>query len=124
MFFSYRMDDAVSVVQLYHTLHPECQSANETNVQQAKGIELIKVVYFNKFLNIDFFLLWLIQFDCRIGAFKWQSAYHIVDISNRQACLRLIFHSWALDSKDNVLVNFVPMFVQSICKNANLRSIL
>lgn len=37
------MDDAVSVVQLYHTLHPECQSANETNVQQAKGIELIKV---------------------------------------------------------------------------------
>ncbi|XP_078266156.1 small ribosomal subunit protein mS22 [Rhinoraja longicauda] len=37
------MDDAVSVVQLYHMLHPECQSAKETNIQQAKGIELIKV---------------------------------------------------------------------------------
>lgn len=47
----------MSVVQLYHTLHPECQSANETNVQQAKGIELIKVVFLNKFLNIDHFSL-------------------------------------------------------------------
>ncbi|XP_062900990.1 28S ribosomal protein S22, mitochondrial [Mobula hypostoma] len=37
------MDDAVSVIELYHWLHPECQSAKEANKQQAKGIELIKV---------------------------------------------------------------------------------
>ncbi|XP_051874278.1 28S ribosomal protein S22, mitochondrial [Pristis pectinata] len=37
------MDDAVSVIWLYHLLHPECQSAKEANKQQAKGSELIKV---------------------------------------------------------------------------------
>ncbi|XP_078064819.1 small ribosomal subunit protein mS22 [Mustelus asterias] len=37
------MDDAISVLQLYHMLHPECQSSKEANQQQAQGIDLIKI---------------------------------------------------------------------------------
>uniref|UniRef100_UPI00398E5771 small ribosomal subunit protein mS22 n=1 Tax=Pristiophorus japonicus TaxID=55135 RepID=UPI00398E5771 len=37
------MDDAISVLQLYHMLHPECQSSKEANEQQAQGIDLIKI---------------------------------------------------------------------------------
>ncbi|XP_067851541.1 28S ribosomal protein S22, mitochondrial [Heptranchias perlo] len=37
------MDDAVSVLQLYHMVHPDCQSSKEANEQQAQSIDLIKI---------------------------------------------------------------------------------
>ncbi|XP_067898208.1 28S ribosomal protein S22, mitochondrial isoform X2 [Heterodontus francisci] len=37
------MDDALSVLQLYHKLHPDCQSSKEASQQQAQGIDLIKI---------------------------------------------------------------------------------
>ncbi|XP_078419802.1 small ribosomal subunit protein mS22 isoform X1 [Cetorhinus maximus] len=37
------MDNAISVLQLYHMLHPECQSSKEASQQQAQGIDLIKI---------------------------------------------------------------------------------
>ncbi|KAG2462300.1 RT22 protein, partial [Polypterus senegalus] len=35
--------DAESVVELYHMMYPQCQSAKEASEQQASGIELLKV---------------------------------------------------------------------------------
>lgn len=37
------MDDATSLVQLYHILHPDGQSAQEAKEQAAEGLHLIKV---------------------------------------------------------------------------------
>lgn len=37
------IDDAISLVQLYHILHPDGQSAQEAKDQAAEGINLIKV---------------------------------------------------------------------------------
>ncbi|XP_005366746.1 28S ribosomal protein S22, mitochondrial [Microtus ochrogaster] len=37
------IDDATSLVQLYHMLHPDGQSAQEAKEQAAKGVDLIKV---------------------------------------------------------------------------------
>ncbi|XP_069752764.1 small ribosomal subunit protein mS22 [Narcine bancroftii] len=37
------MDEAIGVLDLYHMLHPECESVKEAIKQQAKGIELIKI---------------------------------------------------------------------------------
>uniref|UniRef100_A0ABK0LA12 Mitochondrial ribosomal protein S22 n=1 Tax=Rattus norvegicus TaxID=10116 RepID=A0ABK0LA12_RAT len=37
------VDDATSLVQLYHMLHPEGQSAQEAKEQAAEGVNLIKV---------------------------------------------------------------------------------
>ncbi|XP_014347083.1 28S ribosomal protein S22, mitochondrial [Latimeria chalumnae] len=37
------MDDATSVISLYHMLHPECPSAQEAKQQQAEGADLIKI---------------------------------------------------------------------------------
>ncbi|NXS10962.1 RT22 protein, partial [Neodrepanis coruscans] len=37
------LDDATSLVELYHMLHPECQSAKEAKGGNLQGVELIKV---------------------------------------------------------------------------------
>ncbi|XP_042313960.1 28S ribosomal protein S22, mitochondrial [Sceloporus undulatus] len=37
------LDDAVSLVTLYHMLHPDCQSAKEAQEQDIQGLDLIKV---------------------------------------------------------------------------------
>ncbi|NP_001279229.1 28S ribosomal protein S22, mitochondrial [Callorhinchus milii] len=37
------MDDAFSLLQLYHMLHPESQSAMEAKEQQAHGVDLLKI---------------------------------------------------------------------------------
>ncbi|XP_060690854.1 28S ribosomal protein S22, mitochondrial [Hemiscyllium ocellatum] len=37
------LEDAISVLHLYHMLHPDCQSSKEANQQQAKGLDLIKI---------------------------------------------------------------------------------
>lgn len=44
--FILRIDDATSLVQLYHMLHPDGQSAQEAKEQAAKGMDLIKVESF------------------------------------------------------------------------------
>lgn len=44
--FILRIDDATSLVQLYHMLHPDGQSAQEAKEQAAKGVDLIKVESF------------------------------------------------------------------------------
>ncbi|XP_060623903.2 small ribosomal subunit protein mS22 [Anolis sagrei] len=36
------LDDAVSLVTLYHILHPDCQSAKEAQEQDIQGLDLIK----------------------------------------------------------------------------------
>ncbi|XP_054838364.1 28S ribosomal protein S22, mitochondrial [Eublepharis macularius] len=36
------LDDATSLVTLYHMLHPDCQSAREAQEQDLKGLDLIK----------------------------------------------------------------------------------
>ncbi|KAF7243289.1 28S ribosomal protein S22, mitochondrial [Varanus komodoensis] len=36
-------DDAVSLVTLYHMVHPDCQSATEAKEQDLQGLDLIKV---------------------------------------------------------------------------------
>lgn len=41
--FTLRIEDATSLVQLYHMLHPDGQSAQEAKEQAAKGVNLIKV---------------------------------------------------------------------------------
>lgn len=41
--FSLRIDDAASLVQLYHLVHPDGQSAQEARGQAAEGVNLIKV---------------------------------------------------------------------------------
>lgn len=41
--FLSRVDDAISLVQLYHILHPDGQSAQEAKEQAAEGLNLIKV---------------------------------------------------------------------------------
>lgn len=42
-----RVDDAISLVQLYHILHPDGQSAREAKEQAAEGLHLIKVQFFS-----------------------------------------------------------------------------
>ncbi|XP_074402902.1 small ribosomal subunit protein mS22 [Zonotrichia albicollis] len=37
------LDDATSLITLYHMLHPECQSAKEAKEQKLQGVDLIKV---------------------------------------------------------------------------------
>ncbi|XP_019388636.1 PREDICTED: 28S ribosomal protein S22, mitochondrial isoform X2 [Crocodylus porosus] len=37
------LDDATSLITLYHMLHPECQSAKEAKEQELHGVDLIKV---------------------------------------------------------------------------------
>ncbi|XP_062988312.1 small ribosomal subunit protein mS22 [Elgaria multicarinata webbii] len=37
------LDDAASLVTLYHMLHPDCQSATESQEQDLQGLDLIKV---------------------------------------------------------------------------------
>ncbi|XP_074859718.1 small ribosomal subunit protein mS22 [Carettochelys insculpta] len=37
------MDDATCLITLYHMLHPDCQSAKETQDQEIHGVDLIKV---------------------------------------------------------------------------------
>uniref|UniRef100_A0A6J0TMR8 Small ribosomal subunit protein mS22 isoform X1 n=1 Tax=Pogona vitticeps TaxID=103695 RepID=A0A6J0TMR8_9SAUR len=37
------IDDAESLITLYHMLHPECQSAKEAQEQNLQGLDLIKV---------------------------------------------------------------------------------
>lgn len=41
--FPSRVDDATSLVQLYHILHPDGQSAQEAKKQAAEGLHLVKV---------------------------------------------------------------------------------
>lgn len=43
-----RIDDATSLVQLYHILYPDGQSAQETKAQAAEGLHLIKVMENNQ----------------------------------------------------------------------------
>lgn len=50
--FHSRADDAASLVQLYHILHPDGQSAQEAKEQAAEGLHLIKVKWL--------FLYWLL----------------------------------------------------------------
>lgn len=45
--FHSRADDAISLVQLYHILHPDGQSAREAKEQAAEGLQLIKVQIFS-----------------------------------------------------------------------------
>ncbi|KFV80865.1 hypothetical protein N308_10885, partial [Struthio camelus australis] len=42
-FFLFRLDDATSLITLYHMLHPECQSAKEAKEGKLNGVDLIKV---------------------------------------------------------------------------------
>lgn len=44
--FTLRIDDATSLVRLYHMLHPDGQSAQEAKDQAAEGVNLIKVESF------------------------------------------------------------------------------
>ncbi|NXW36625.1 RT22 protein, partial [Phaetusa simplex] len=37
------LDDATSLITLYHMLHPECQSAKEAKERKLQGVDLIKV---------------------------------------------------------------------------------
>ncbi|KAM9184027.1 small ribosomal subunit protein mS22 [Mergus octosetaceus] len=37
------LDDATSLITLYHMLHPECQSAKEAEERKLQGVDLIKV---------------------------------------------------------------------------------
>ncbi|CAM5138922.1 unnamed protein product [Eretmochelys imbricata] len=37
------MDDATCLINLYHMLHPDCQSAKEAKEQEVHGVDLIKV---------------------------------------------------------------------------------
>ncbi|KFP25600.1 hypothetical protein N325_04792, partial [Colius striatus] len=39
----FRLDDATSLITLYHMLHPECQSAKEAKEGKLQGVDLIKV---------------------------------------------------------------------------------
>lgn len=41
--YLFRLDDATSLITLYHMLHPECQSAKEAKEQKLQGVDLIKV---------------------------------------------------------------------------------
>jgi hypothetical protein len=41
--FALRVDDATSLVHLYHMLHPDGRSAQEAKEQTAEGVNLIKV---------------------------------------------------------------------------------
>lgn len=51
--FTLRVDDATSLVQLYHMLHPEGQSAQEAKEQAAEGVNLIKVASFGRSCGDD-----------------------------------------------------------------------
>lgn len=48
--FHTRVDDATSLIQLYHILYPEGQSAQEAKEQAAEGVHLIKVRDFSHWL--------------------------------------------------------------------------
>lgn len=48
-----RVDDATSLVQLYHMLHPDGQSAQEAKEQAAEGVNLIKVESFGQFCGAE-----------------------------------------------------------------------
>ncbi|XP_020367936.2 28S ribosomal protein S22, mitochondrial isoform X2 [Rhincodon typus] len=37
------IEDAISMLHLYHMVHPDCQSSKEANQQQAQGLDLIKI---------------------------------------------------------------------------------
>ncbi|KFV89906.1 hypothetical protein N327_10894, partial [Fulmarus glacialis] len=41
--YLFRLDDATSLITLYHMLHPECQSAKEAKEGKLQGVDLIKV---------------------------------------------------------------------------------
>ncbi|KFW77432.1 hypothetical protein N305_07245, partial [Manacus vitellinus] len=43
LLYFFRLDDATSLITLYHMLHPECQSAKEAEEGKLKGVDLIKV---------------------------------------------------------------------------------
>ncbi|KFP88149.1 hypothetical protein N310_08751, partial [Acanthisitta chloris] len=43
VFYLFRLDDATSLITLYHMLHPECQSAKEATEGKLQGVDLIKV---------------------------------------------------------------------------------
>lgn len=51
--FTLRVDDATSLVQLYHMLHPDGQSAQEAKEQAAEGVNLIKVASFGRSCGDD-----------------------------------------------------------------------
>lgn len=44
-FYLFRLDDATSLITLYHMLHPECQSAKAAKEQKLQGVDLIKVSF-------------------------------------------------------------------------------
>lgn len=44
-FICFRLDDATSLITLYHMLHPECQSAKEAEERKLQGVDLIKVCF-------------------------------------------------------------------------------
>lgn len=43
--YVFRLEDATSLITLYHMLHPECQSAKEAKEGKLQGIDLIKVSF-------------------------------------------------------------------------------
>lgn len=43
--YLFRLDDATSLITLYHMLHPECQSAKTAKEQKLQGVDLIKVSF-------------------------------------------------------------------------------
>lgn len=43
--YLFRLDDATSLITLYHMLHPECQSAKEAKERKPQGVDLIKVCF-------------------------------------------------------------------------------
>lgn len=50
--FHSRVDDAASLVQLYHILHPDSKSAQEAKEQAAEGLHLIKVQRLSSMLAV------------------------------------------------------------------------
>lgn len=60
-FSTLRVDDATSLVQLYHMLHPDGQSAKEAKEQAAAGVNLIKVESF--FVSFVVMIEWAIFND-------------------------------------------------------------
>lgn len=50
--YLFRLEDATSLITLYHMLHPECQSAKEAKEGKLEGVDLIKVS-FSALLNLQ-----------------------------------------------------------------------
>lgn len=43
--YLFRLEDATSLITLYHMLHPECQSAKEAKEGKLQGVDMIKVSF-------------------------------------------------------------------------------